>query len=78
MVESEDQLASQIEIARQKPVKKFLRVTTLSIWNALLKIHAMLKFKFLQINRGNVIHLGERDCSMQRRNQKFWRKAQAL
>src|SRR5204862_3861224 len=30
-----------------------------------------VEFQILGDNRGNIIHLGERDCSIQRRNQKI-------
>ncbi len=34
-----------------------------------------IEFQILSDGKGNAIHLGERDCSLQRRNQKIWEEA---
>lgn len=34
-----------------------------------------IEFQILSDGQGNAIHLGERDCSLQRRNQKIWEEA---
>ncbi len=68
MVESEDQLASQIEIARQE-AKNFFGDDAVYM-ERFVKNPRHVEIQILADKQGNVIHLGERDCSMQRRNQK--------
>ena len=68
MVESEDQLASQIEIARQE-AKNFFGYDAVYM-ERFVKNPRHVEIQILADKQGNVIHLGERDCSMQRRNQK--------
>lgn len=48
------------------------------IWKNISKIHDILKFKLLVILFGNVVHVGERDCSMQRRHQKLIEESPAI
>lgn len=37
-----------------------------------------IEFQVLGDGKGNAIHLGERDCSLQRKNQKIWEEASAV
>lgn len=68
MVESKDQLASQITAA-QAEAKSFFGDDAVYM-ERFVKNPRHVEIQILADKQGNVIHLGERDCSMQRRNQK--------
>lgn len=68
LVENKDQLDSQIEIARQE-AKNFFGDDAVYM-ERFVKNPRHIEIQILADKQGNVIHLGERDCSMQRRNQK--------
>lgn len=68
MVESSDQLAAQITAA-QSEAKSFFGDDAVYM-ERFVKNPRHVEIQILADKDGNVIHLGERDCSMQRRNQK--------
>ena len=68
LVESMEQLPSQIEIAQQE-AKNFFGDDAVYM-ERFVKNPRHVEIQILADKQGNVIHLGERDCSMQRRNQK--------
>ena len=68
LVESADELESQITAAKQEALNFF---GDDSIYMEKFIVNPKhIEFQILADKHGNVIHLGERDCSMQRRNQK--------
>lgn len=68
MVESPEQLAAQITAA-QSEAKSFFGDDAVYM-ERFVKNPRHVEIQILADKDGNVIHLGERDCSMQRRNQK--------
>lgn len=68
LVENMEQLDSQIEIAKQE-AKNFFGDDAVYM-ERFVKNPRHIEIQILADKHGNVIHLGERDCSMQRRNQK--------
>ena len=68
MVESREQLAAQITAA-QSEAKSFFGDDAVYM-ERFVENPRHIEIQILADKQGNVIHLGERDCSMQRRNQK--------
>jgi len=68
LVENKEQLDSQIEIASQE-AKNFFGDDAVYM-ERFVQNPRHVEIQILADKHGNVIHLGERDCSMQRRNQK--------
>ena len=68
-VDSPDDLESQI-IAAQQEAKNFFGDDTVYIEKFLVNPHHV-EIQIMADKMGNYIYLGERDCSMQRRNQKI-------
>ena len=68
LVESMEQLDSQIEIAQQE-AKNFFGDDAVYM-ERFVQNPRHVEIQILADKQGNVVHLGERDCSMQRRNQK--------
>ena len=68
LVESADELEAQITAAKQEALNFF---GDDSIYMEKFIVNPKhIEFQILADKHGNIIHLGERDCSMQRRNQK--------
>ena len=68
LVNNENELAAQIAAAKQEALSCFGN-DNIYIEKFIVNPRH-IEFQILADNFGNVIHLGERDCSMQRRNQK--------
>ena len=68
MVESEKELEAQITAAKQE-AKSFFGDDGVYIEKFLINPRH-IEVQIIADKHGNVVHLGERDCSMQRRNQK--------
>lgn len=68
-VNSEDELEAQI-IAAQQEAKNFFGDDTVYIEKFLVNPHHV-EIQIIADKSGNTVYLGERDCSMQRRNQKI-------
>ena len=68
IVRSEDELESQIEAAKQEAQACFGNDEIYI--EKFIENPKHIEIQILADEHGNVIHLGERDCSMQRRNQK--------
>ena len=67
-INSKEELIPQVEIARQE-AKSFFGDDAVYMEKLILNPRH-IEIQILADKLGNVIHLGERDCSMQRRNQK--------
>lgn len=67
-INSKEELIPQVEIARQE-AKSFFGDDAVYMEKLILNPRHV-EIQILADKLGNVIHLGERDCSMQRRNQK--------
>lgn len=67
-INSKEELIPQVEIARQE-AKSFFGDNAVYMEKLILNPRH-IEIQILADKLGNVIHLGERDCSMQRRNQK--------
>lgn len=68
LVKSEDELAPQIAAAKQEALACFGNDEIYI--EKFIENPRHIEFQILADTHGNVVHLGERDCSMQRRNQK--------
>src|SRR3546814_6323912 len=68
VVRSEDELINKITIARTEALNAFKDASV--FMEKYLELPRHIEFQVLSDGQGNAIHLGERDCSMQRRNQK--------
>lgn len=76
VVESHDQLAGQLETAR-RVAKAAFGDNTLLI-EQLIRAPRHIEVQVLADTHGNVIHLGERECSLQRRHQKIIEEAPSV
>ncbi|TXH05284.1 MAG: acetyl-CoA carboxylase biotin carboxylase subunit [Nevskiaceae bacterium] len=68
VVRSEDELIEKINIARTEALNAFKDASV--FLEKYLEVPRHIEFQVLSDGNGHAIHLGERDCSMQRRNQK--------
>ena len=68
VVRSEDELIEKINIARTEALNAFKDASV--FLEKYLETPRHVEFQVLSDGVGHAIHLGERDCSMQRRNQK--------
>ncbi|MGH8506627.1 MAG: acetyl-CoA carboxylase biotin carboxylase subunit [Stenotrophobium sp.] len=68
VVRSEDELLTKINIARTEAAAAFKDPSV--FLEKYLEAPRHVEFQVLSDGEGHAIHLGERDCSMQRRNQK--------
>ncbi len=75
VVHSEDQLLSSVQLTRSEAMAAFNNGTV--YMEKFLQNPRHIEFQVLADGQGNAIHLGERDCSMQRRHQKILEEAPA-
>jgi acetyl-CoA carboxylase biotin carboxylase subunit len=68
VVRSEDELAQKVHMARAEATAAFRDGSV--FLEKYLETPRHIEMQMLADTHGNVVHLGERDCSMQRRNQK--------
>lgn len=76
VVESHDELAGQLETARRVAKAAFGDDTLLI--EQLVRAPRHIEVQILADTHGNVIHLGERECSLQRRHQKIIEEAPSV
>ncbi|NKF21627.1 acetyl-CoA carboxylase biotin carboxylase subunit [Solimonas marina] len=68
VVRAEDELVQKVHLARSEALAAFKDGSV--FMEKYLETPRHIEFQVLSDGQGNAIHLGERDCSMQRRNQK--------
>ncbi|OLS21108.1 MAG: Pyruvate carboxylase subunit A [Candidatus Heimdallarchaeota archaeon LC_2] len=73
VVRSPDKLISAIEKTKKQAAAYFGRGDI--FLEKFVERPRHIEFQFIADNRGNVVHLGERDCSIQRRHQKLIEEA---
>ena len=76
VVASHDELAAQLETARRVAKTAFGDDTLLV--EQLIRLPRHIEVQILADQHGNVIHLGERECSLQRRHQKIIEEAPSV
>ena len=72
VVYNEESLIEQFDLAKAE-AKQILEMMKFILKN-FLENPKHIEFQIFADKYGNVIHLGERDCSMQRRHQKIMKK----
>jgi acetyl-CoA carboxylase biotin carboxylase subunit len=70
---NDDELLDALDMARMEAKANFGNDEVLM--EKYLKKPRHIEIQILADNYGNVVHLGERDCSIQRRHQKVWEEA---
>ena len=76
VVRSEDELIAKIQIARTEALTAFRDGSV--FLEKYLETPRHIEIQVLADSHGYVVHLGERDCSMQRRNQKVLEESPAV
>jgi acetyl-CoA/propionyl-CoA carboxylase, biotin carboxylase, biotin carboxyl carrier protein len=73
VAQSDDEVASAFETARREALAYFGDGTIYA--ERYLENPKHIELQLLADKHGHVVHLGERDCSLQRRHQKLWEEA---
>lgn len=73
IAQTEDDLANSLSQARQEAKGAFGDDTV--YLEKYLTLPRHIEIQIIADSHGNVVHLGERDCSLQRRHQKVWEEA---